>query len=241
MSDADDRAAPKLADTEAQIEALRRHVADQCVSIASSIDTTPAEMVPPEMRERWLQELRQAAIALALVVDRLVDGPKAEAGGLPPVTTPDAMPEGGAPMTTPTLEDFVREVARYQRVHRNLGRKPLTVSGLYDLDPDTPTVHPTAAAWPATWPHNGKPGVYAVLAADLTLRYVGKADILGKRLSALFRGGVGRRRPRVYDPATWPKDLRRYVVVVPVKQPFETLPLQAHLIRHLSPPDNAIG
>ncbi len=82
MSDADDRAAmtaPKLVDTEAQIQALRRQVAEQCVSIASSIDTTPAKMVPPEMRERWLQELRQATVAITLVIDRLVGGLKAEA------------------------------------------------------------------------------------------------------------------------------------------------------------------
>jgi len=80
MSDADDRALPrKLADTDGQIQALRQHVSEQCVSIASSIDTIPPEMVPPEMRERWLHELRQAAVALALVVERLVSGPKAEA------------------------------------------------------------------------------------------------------------------------------------------------------------------
>ena len=68
MSDADGSGgaamtAPKLLDTEARIQALRRQVAEQCVSIASSIDTTPAKMVPPEMRERWLQELRQAPVA----------------------------------------------------------------------------------------------------------------------------------------------------------------------------------
>ncbi len=83
MRDADDRAvpmtAPKLVDTEAQIQALRRQVAEWCVSIASSIDTTPAEMVPTEMRERWLQELRQATVAITLVIDRLGGGLKAKA------------------------------------------------------------------------------------------------------------------------------------------------------------------
>jgi hypothetical protein len=52
---------------------------ERCVSIASSIDTIPPEMVPHEMRERWLRELRQAAVALALVVERLAAGPPAEA------------------------------------------------------------------------------------------------------------------------------------------------------------------
>ena len=80
MSDADDRAVPpKLADTDRQIQALRHHVSEHCVSIASSIDTLPPETVPPEMRERWLRELRQASGALALVVERLTGEPTAEA------------------------------------------------------------------------------------------------------------------------------------------------------------------
>lgn len=71
--------ARKLAETDAQIQALRRHVLAQCVAITSSIDTIPPEMVPPEMRELWLRELRQATVALDLVVERLAGGPTAEA------------------------------------------------------------------------------------------------------------------------------------------------------------------
>jgi hypothetical protein len=80
MSDADDRTVPrKLADTDGQIHAVRHHVSEECVSIASSIDTILSEMVPHEMRERWLRELRQAAVALVLVVERLAAGLTAEA------------------------------------------------------------------------------------------------------------------------------------------------------------------
>jgi hypothetical protein len=80
MNDADDREMPrKLADTDVQIQALRQHVSEQCVSIASSVDTIPPSMVPPEMRERWLRGLRQAVGALLLVVGRLSAGPMAEA------------------------------------------------------------------------------------------------------------------------------------------------------------------
>jgi hypothetical protein len=71
--------ARKIADTEAQIQALRHDVAARCVSIASSIDTIPAGMVPPETRRQWLQELHHAEVALALVVDRLAGGSKAKA------------------------------------------------------------------------------------------------------------------------------------------------------------------
>jgi hypothetical protein len=80
MSDADDRELPrKLADTDGQIQALRHHVSEQCVSIASSIDTIPPEMIPPEMRDRWLRELRQAAVALVPVIERLAGGLTTEA------------------------------------------------------------------------------------------------------------------------------------------------------------------
>jgi hypothetical protein len=71
--------ARKLAETDAQILALHHHVLTQCVAITSSIDTIPPEMVLPEMRERWLRELRQAVGALVLVVERLDEGGTAEA------------------------------------------------------------------------------------------------------------------------------------------------------------------
>jgi hypothetical protein len=68
--------ARKLAETDAQIHVLHHHVLAQCVAITSSIDTIPPEMVLDEMRERWFVELRQAVVALGLVVERLADGPK---------------------------------------------------------------------------------------------------------------------------------------------------------------------
>ncbi len=61
----------KFADTDQQIETLRHHVSEQCVSIASSIDTIPPQMIPVELRDRWLHELRQAAVALVPVIERL--------------------------------------------------------------------------------------------------------------------------------------------------------------------------
>jgi hypothetical protein len=70
--------ARKLAETDAQILALHHHVLTQCVAITSSVDTIPPEMVLPEMRERWLRELRQAAVALNLVIERLADGDTAD-------------------------------------------------------------------------------------------------------------------------------------------------------------------
>jgi len=80
MNNADDRAVPrKLAETDAQIQKLRRHVGEECVAIASSIGTIPAEMVPREMRDRWLRALRQAMRAVALVEERLGADPPAEA------------------------------------------------------------------------------------------------------------------------------------------------------------------
>jgi hypothetical protein len=72
------RALPrKLADTDRQIQALWRGVSKQCVSIASSIDTTPPETIPHVVRARWLRELRKTVSALTLLVNRLTSGPVA--------------------------------------------------------------------------------------------------------------------------------------------------------------------
>jgi hypothetical protein len=71
--------ARKLAETDVQIQALRRYILAQCVAITSSIDTIPPEMILQEMREGWLRELRQAVGALVLVVERLTDRPTAGA------------------------------------------------------------------------------------------------------------------------------------------------------------------
>jgi hypothetical protein len=69
----------KLADTDQQIETFRHHVSEECVSIASSIDTIPPGTIPAEMRDRWLRGLRQAAVALVPVIERLAGGPTAAA------------------------------------------------------------------------------------------------------------------------------------------------------------------
>ena len=68
----------KLADTDVQIQSLWHNISEQCVSIASSIDTTPTGIIPHEMRNRWLRELRKTGVALGLLVERLA-GPTAEA------------------------------------------------------------------------------------------------------------------------------------------------------------------
>ena len=70
--------ARKLAEADAQIQTLRRHVAEECVAIASSIDTIPPGMVSREMRDRWLCALRQAMGAVALVEERLAADPTAD-------------------------------------------------------------------------------------------------------------------------------------------------------------------
>jgi hypothetical protein len=70
--------ARKLAEADAQIQTLRRHVAEECVAITSSIDTIPPAMVPREMRDRWLRAVRQAMRAVALVEERLAADPTAD-------------------------------------------------------------------------------------------------------------------------------------------------------------------
>ncbi|HTC24400.1 MAG TPA: hypothetical protein VK688_08565, partial [Gemmatimonadales bacterium] len=60
----------KVAETNAQIQALRRRLSAECVAITSSLDTIPRALVPRTMRDRWLRDLRRAARALALVKAR---------------------------------------------------------------------------------------------------------------------------------------------------------------------------
>ena len=61
----------KLADTDRQIQALRRETGKACVSIASSLDTLPPASVPYDMRVRWFRALRQTTRAVDVVEERL--------------------------------------------------------------------------------------------------------------------------------------------------------------------------
>ena len=61
----------KLADTDMQVQTLRRNTGKACVSIASSLDTLPPASVPYDMRVRWLRALRQTTRAVGVVEGRL--------------------------------------------------------------------------------------------------------------------------------------------------------------------------
>ena len=143
----------------------------------------------------------------------------------------------------PTLDDLKHAVEHFQATYRHPVLSPLGVSDLYGLDPTAAPAGPaTVATWPAPWLHGGEPGIYVILMADFRVHYVGRADALRERLDVHFRGRMtGAPRPRVTDPATWPEERRRYVVVIPVREAFETLSLEAYLIRHLRPPANYAG
>jgi hypothetical protein len=67
--------ARKLAETDAQVKTLRRHICDACVAIASSLDTLPPGSATRRMCDRWLLALRQATRAVALVEKRLAAPP----------------------------------------------------------------------------------------------------------------------------------------------------------------------
>ena len=63
--------ARRLADTDAQIQALRRDIGAACVAIASSLDALPSGSVSPDLRVRWRQAVRGGRDALGLVEERL--------------------------------------------------------------------------------------------------------------------------------------------------------------------------
>ena len=66
----------RLADTDTQVQALRRNTGKACVSIASSLDTLPPTSVPYGLRVRWVRALRQTTRAVDLVEERLGAGPE---------------------------------------------------------------------------------------------------------------------------------------------------------------------
>src|SRR2546429_587322 len=93
-------------------------------------------------------------------------------------------------MTLPSLKQIREAVGFYEdnHCHPNWGR--FESSDLYDLFPKRSSVLSTVSgAWPDTWPHAARAGVYAILNEDLNVLYLGKASFrscMGARLNSYF-------------------------------------------------------
>jgi GIY-YIG catalytic domain len=133
-------------------------------------------------------------------------------------------------------------VADYQKTYRHPDLHPLEVSGLYDLFPQEPTAVNAQFRWPEDqWPNAKKPGVYLIWDSDMSLRYVGRTTLLGKRLHNYFRDSAGPGSPcRIYHPG-W-KSRPRFVATIPVEKSFEAGSLEEYLMAALGddgPKENA--
>ena len=137
------------------------------------------------------------------------------------------------------LKSVRAALERYQTRYRNPSLPKLELSGLYALFPSA-NDHPACDAersWPDYWPDVDDPGVYFIFDRALDLLYVGKAAILGRRLSEWFQYnetrdcrviGTWSRRPEI-------------VATARVGAAFEACSLEEFLIAELLPSDNIAG
>jgi GIY-YIG catalytic domain len=113
------------------------------------------------------------------------------------------------------------------------------VSGVYALFPDDPVSAHAQYRWPQTWPHSDRPGIYLILDGDRRLRYVGKANRIGARLSAYFQYSKDTRGCHIAH-TTW-KSRPMFVVTVALGKPFEASAFEEYLISALQPEENVLG
>lgn len=142
------------------------------------------------------------------------------------------------------VRSFYHLVAEYQERFRGHGLAEFEISDPYDLSPELAATGLTcSAAWPDTWPHIGRAGVYALFGEELQTVYVGKASLrntLESRLGSYFGHEKIDGTCRFYH--SW-KFAPRYLVTVavPEESRFEAPALEEFLIEKLRPTDNKAG
>jgi hypothetical protein len=137
------------------------------------------------------------------------------------------------------LDSLKVALKEYQETYRHPNLPHLECSELYALFPEETT--PLAKTyWPATWPHCGRAGVYLIYTKTGKLLYVGKAWVIGRRLSNYFQYEGQTKTCRIVDD--W-RESPMYVAVVavPNESVFEAAALEEFLIRKLGPCENKRG
>jgi hypothetical protein len=99
----------------------------------------------------------------------------------------DQQPSGVPP-------DVIEKPAEYHTTYRHPRLKPLEVSGLYDLRSTEPTSVVARFRWSNddNWPNHDQAGAYLIWDDVMSLRYVGRAKLLGQRLHHYFRPIAGK-------------------------------------------------
>jgi len=149
----------------------------------------------------------------------------------------------GGERVEPTFIDLQNVLKVYCAQLRRNDWPELKPSEFYDL---FPSIDPSISdsAWPDTYPHVEKPGVYIIFDSEQCVLYIGKASwssSFGARLSTYF--GFGKSNECVLrKPHSW-KGNHRFLVVIPMseKLKFEAPALEEYLITELQPKDNSIG
>ncbi len=136
--------------------------------------------------------------------------------------------------------DSLKLALKKYRQYRHPDLSELEPSQIYALFPEEgeklATLH-----WPQEWPEGKRAGVYLIFSGASKLLYVGKAWIIGRRLSNYFQSDLPANETNpcriVHD---WGDDRPMYVVTVavPKTSTFEAASLEEYLIRELNPSTN---
>jgi hypothetical protein len=143
------------------------------------------------------------------------------------------------------LDDVKRELKAYNDTCRPGNLPPLTLSGIYSLDPNSGSKSESDLVWPGTWPNAGSHGVYFIFGPKMELLYVGEASgptsSIGRRLSSYFPDSMDMSKSRAGD-GRWSMNPTFVVTVaVDVNGGDEAPELERYLISRLQPLDNIQG
>jgi len=129
-------------------------------------------------------------------------------------------------LTYSTFNDLKRVLDEFNNKHQRPHGK-LALTSLFDISTQPRT---------ASWPSNGKPGVYVFLDSDKFITYIGKAsDNIGSRLSARFYVSWESKAKESSDC--------KYITTIPLPEDvwFEAPAIEEYLLRMLKTKHNVIA
>jgi hypothetical protein len=144
------------------------------------------------------------------------------------------------------LDRLTRALEDYRK-YRHPSLPDFEVGGPYALLPEEGAAVATTR-WNDEWPNSKRAGVYLIFGRAGNLLYVGKAWVIGNRLSSYFRSdfsdGEKRTCRAVHGVGNggWSEHPMYVVTVaVPAGSIFEAAALEEYLIGRLDPSDNKLG
>ena len=142
-----------------------------------------------------------------------------------------------------SLEQLKAEINTYEKEFRRPGLGSFEYRGLYDLfPPKNKLIEGVESKWPDPFPFLDKAGVYAFLADDFEVLYIGKASMnhaIGYRLSSYCNYGKERECKLKHPWKGSPRFI--FTVAVPDKTKFEAPALEEYLIGNIPTDNNKAG